>query len=146
MLTASGYPGMKIMQFAFRQPGIGQLSAPHLPPQQCGVHRHPRQRDHRGLAQQRQCRGCCLRLPVPALHSRKTLTEGMICACLASVSDTAIIPLADWLHLGSEARINTPSTQGANWQLAADAVPCPQHWPGTSPQLTTLYERVPEKR
>ena len=39
----------------------------------------------------------------------------MICACLASVSDTAIIPLADWLHLGSEARINTPSTQGANW-------------------------------
>ncbi len=27
-----------------------------------------------------------------------------------------MIPLADWLHLGSEARINTPSTQGSNWQ------------------------------
>ena len=33
------------------------------------------------------------------------LTDAMICACLASVSDMAVIPLADWLHLGSEARI-----------------------------------------
>ena len=52
-----------------RQPGVGQLPAPHLPPQQCGVHRHPRQCDHRGLAQQRQCRGRGLCLPVPALHT-----------------------------------------------------------------------------
>ena len=37
-------------------------------------------------------------------------------AALGSVADRAIIPMADWLHLGAEARINTPSTQGANWQ------------------------------
>ena len=47
------------------------------------------------------------------------LTEAMICACLASVSDTAVIPLADWLHLGSEARINTP--QHPRLQLAVAA-------------------------
>mgnify|MGYP000308508784 CR=1 FL=1 len=41
MLAESGYPGMKIMQLP-RQPGVGQLPAPHLPPQQCGVYRHPR--------------------------------------------------------------------------------------------------------
>ena len=40
----------------------------------------------------------------------------MIAACLSCVSDMAIVPMADWLHLGAEARINTPSTQGANWQ------------------------------
>lgn len=34
---------------------------------------------------------------------------------MASVSDTAIIPLQDYLGLGSEARINIPSTLGGNW-------------------------------
>ena len=75
----------------------------------------------------------------------ETLTEGMICACLSSVSDTAIIPLADWLHLGSEARINTPSTQGANWRWRLTQ-PLPAALAGHIAALTTLYERVPEKR
>ena len=30
MLSASGYPGMKIMQFAFDSREVGQLPAPHL--------------------------------------------------------------------------------------------------------------------
>jgi 4-alpha-glucanotransferase len=55
------------------------------------------------------------------------LTESMICACLSCVSDMAVIPLADWLHLDAEARINTPSTQGANWQWRLPAAhPGPQ--------------------
>ena len=37
-------------------------------------------------------------------------------AALASVADTAIIPVQDYLGLGSEARINTPSTLGENWK------------------------------
>ena len=32
-----------------------------------------------------------------------------------SVADTAIIPMQDYLNLGDEARINTPSTLGGNW-------------------------------
>ena len=69
------------------------------------------------------------------------LTEAMICACLASVSDTAVIPLADWLHLGSEARINTPSTQGSNWQWRLTC-PLPEALAGHIAQLTMLYERA----
>ena len=37
-------------------------------------------------------------------------------AAIASVADTAIIPMQDYLRLGSEARIKTPSTLGENWQ------------------------------
>ena len=66
------------------------------------------------------------------------LTEAMICACLASVSDTAVIPLADWLHLGSEARINTPSTQGSNWQWRLTC-PLPEALAGHIAQLTFFY-------
>ena len=82
------------------------------------------------------------------------LTEAMICACLASVSDTAVIPLADWLHLGAEARINTPSTQGANWQWRLCAgfnlhglrlgEPLPASLASHIAELTALYERAPQ--
>ena len=33
-----------------------------------------------------------------------------------SVAKYCIIPIQDYLKLGKEARINTPSTQGGNWQ------------------------------
>ncbi len=40
----------------------------------------------------------------------------MIRALLASVADTAIVPVQDVLGLGSEARMNTPATTGRNWR------------------------------
>ncbi len=40
----------------------------------------------------------------------------MIRALLASVADTAIVPLQDVLGLGSEARMNVPATVGRNWR------------------------------
>ncbi|MDD7152845.1 MAG: 4-alpha-glucanotransferase, partial [Faecalibacterium prausnitzii] len=55
----------------------------------------------------------------------------------------AVIPLADWLHLGSEARINTPSTQGANWQWRL-SVPLSSELCTRIAELTALYERVPQ--
>ncbi len=66
----------------------------------------------------------------------------MICACLGSVSDMAIIPLADWLHLGPEARINTPSTPCANWQWRLGTALSPELSEHIA-SLTELYERVP---
>ena len=35
---------------------------------------------------------------------------------LGSVADLAVIPLQDYLCLGTEARINMPSTLGDNWK------------------------------
>jgi 4-alpha-glucanotransferase len=45
---------------------------------------------------------------------------------LSSVADTAILPMQDILGLGSEARMNRPSTIGNNWKwrmLADDLKP-----------------------
>ena len=39
----------------------------------------------------------------------------LIRAAQASVSELAVIPMQDYLELGSKARINTPSTLGGNW-------------------------------
>ena len=47
--------------------------------------------------------------------SPKKINWDMIRLALSSVADTAIIPMQDYLGLGSGGRINTPSTLGNNW-------------------------------
>ena len=141
MLAASGYPGMKIMQFAFdsREPGnylpytYTRNSVVYT-----GTHDNVTTEGWRATASPEDVHYACRYLRC----TPKDLTEAMIAACLSCVSDMAIIPMADWLHLGAEARINTPSTQGSNWQ-----------WRLTTPltsllaehiaDLTTLYDRAP---
>jgi 4-alpha-glucanotransferase len=56
-------------------------------------------------------------------HARRYLaTDGsemnwvLVRALLASVADTAIVPLQDVLGLGSEARMNRPATASGNWR------------------------------
>ena len=48
-------------------------------------------------------------------HTSGSKTDSLIKATLATVADTAIIPMQDYLNLGSEARFNIPSTLGGNW-------------------------------
>ena len=40
----------------------------------------------------------------------------MIRLAMSSVADLAVVPMQDYLCLGSEARMNTPSTLGDNWK------------------------------
>ena len=49
-------------------------------------------------------------------HGEEEMNWVMIRALLASVADTAIVPLQDVLGLGSEARMNRPATLGGNWR------------------------------
>ena len=141
MLAASGYPGMKIMQFAFDSRESGNY-LPYTYTRNSvvytGTHDNVTTEGWRKNASPEDVAYACRYLRcVP-----EDLTEAMICACLSSVSDMAIIPLADWLHLGEDARINTPSTSGSNWQ-----------WRLTKPlsidlsrhiaALTVLYDRAP---
>ena len=44
----------------------------------------------------------------------------MIRCAHASVADTSVITMQDILGLGSEARMNTPSTTGGNWVWRMD--------------------------
>lgn len=143
MLAASGYPGMKIIQFAFdsREPGnylpytYTANSAAYT-----GTHDNITTEGWIKNASAADVAYACRYLRC----TPETLTESMICACLGCVSDMAVIPLADWLHLGAEARINAPSTQGGNWRWRLDAPLTPElaaHIAG----LTELYGRVPEK-
>ena len=141
MLAASGYPGMKIMQFAFdhREPGnYLPYTYPANSVVYTGTHDNVTTEGWQHTAAPEDVAYACRYLRC----TPGTLTEAMISACLASASDMAIIPFADWLHLGAEARINTPSTQGANWQWRL-AQPLPDGLDGHIAELTRLYDRAP---
>ncbi len=65
----------------------------------------------------------------------------MIRAALASVSNLAVIPMADWLDLPASARINTPSTTGDNWQWRMDDDAASAALADKIAQTTHLYGR-----
>jgi 4-alpha-glucanotransferase len=69
----------------------------------------------------------------------------MIRACLASVANTAIIPMQDLLGLGSGARMNRPGAHSGNWEWRVSASALTQELSDRLAQLTRTYERSPRR-
>lgn len=114
LLRYSGYPGMKILQFAFDS----REESDYLPHNYTrhsvvytGTHDNTTTEDWQQSAAPADV---AMAREYFNLEKRQSLTDAMIYAALGSVADTAIIPIGDWLHLGAEGRINTPSTLGGN--------------------------------
>lgn len=116
LVKKSGYPGMKVLQFAFDSREESDY-LPHNYDKNCVVYTgthdndttvgwfHSFNKNDRAFAKR-----------YLNIKSTKEVQWEFIRAALASVADTAIIPLQDYLGLGSEARINQPSTLGMNWK------------------------------
>ncbi|HAG66542.1 MAG TPA: 4-alpha-glucanotransferase, partial [Ruthenibacterium lactatiformans] len=115
LLRASGFPGMKVLQFAFDSREESDY-LPHNYTQNSvvytGTHDNTTTADWELSAPAGDVAFARRYLDV---EGDADFTRRFIRAALASVSDTAVIPMPDWLGLGAEARINTPSTLGGNW-------------------------------
>jgi len=133
LLADFGYPGMKILQFAFDEDALrasfgerastGERRAswrnPFLPHNYTrhfvaytGSHDNDTARGWYENATPAQRQWALAYLDcAPA-----GFAWSLIRAVLASVADTAIVPLQDILELGSEARMNLPGTVGTNWK------------------------------
>ena len=124
--TAFDLPGMRILQFAFGDDAEADDYLPHnyIPPLR-RLHRHARQRHHRRLVHRptgrhrrraRAGRGRAgVRPPRTSARPASEIHWDLIRLALASVADTAIVPLQDVLGLGSEARMNVPGRAEGNW-------------------------------
>ena len=141
LLAYTGYPGMKLLQFALDSDGG---YTPHQYPRSCVV--YPGTHDNDTIlgwldalpSQNREFVHRYFRL-----SEEEGLHWGIIRSAWATVADLAVIPLQDLLGLGSESRINIPSTLGCNWK-----------WRLLPGQLTSelarfvradlaLYQRIP---
>jgi len=63
-------------------------------------------------------------------------------AVLASVADTAIVPLQDLLGLGTEARMNLPNSTEGNWAWRYDSGQLSDEIAARLKKLTELYGRI----
>ena len=120
MLRDTGYPGMKVLQFAFDSREESDYM-PHNYDKNCvvytGTHDNTTTFSWWKSELPRKDKEVALRyldLPTIFLTNRK-LTWQLIVFAERSVADLCIIPAWDFLMLDKEARINTPSTLGNNW-------------------------------
>ena len=69
----------------------------------------------------------------------------MIRALMASVADTAIVPLQDVLGLGAEARMNTPGKAEGNWQWRYKPEQLDPNLSARLKEMVVVYGRTPVK-
>ncbi len=80
-----------------------------------------------------------------AKTAKKDLPWDFVRLAMASVADLAVIPMQDYLCLGSEARINTPSTLGQNWKWRLLPGQIDDRLLERIREMTKLYGRLPKE-
>ena len=112
-----GMPGMRILQFGFAERG-GHVYLPHryVPNSVAYTGTHDNNTtlgwwlDDANDTERANAQVYLHKINHPA-----EINWAMIKAAASSVSNLCIFPLQDILHLGSEARMNTPAAAGGNW-------------------------------
>lgn len=138
----SGYPGMKILEFAF-DPREPSNYLPHRLERNCicysGTH------DNETLAQWLAGQGedvieyACEYLGV---SDRRELHWAILRAGMRSVADTFIAQMQDYLELGAEGRMNEPGTcDGSNWTWRVEESMLTPALAKKLARMAKLYER-----
>ena len=121
LVEESGYPNMKVIEFAFDERDTGNASdyLPHNYPRNCVVYTgtHDNETllswlDDITPGERRQVREYLNNFK----DSGKELCDDLICLVMQSVANLCIIPMQDYLGLDNSARMNQPSTLGKNWK------------------------------
>ena len=140
LLEGSGYPGMKVLQFAFDRREAGDYlphNYLHNSVVYTGTHDNTTT-----VAWETEAHPEDVARARAYLHTAdEPLVESFIRAALASVSNTAIVPIQDWLGLGGEARMNVPSRPWGNWQWRVEQSALTPQLAGRIAALTELYGR-----
>ena len=147
MVADSGFPGMKVLEFAFdsREPSD---DLPHNYTKNCVVYTGTH--DNETLAGwYRKLDAKDKRFALKYLGAKKLDNKEAVWAiirmALASVADTCIIPIQDYLCLGNEARINQPSTLGGNWMWRLKKEDIDNRLLKEIREMSELYGRVPKE-
>lgn len=118
LVKDTGFPGMKVLEFAFDSREESDY-LPHNYTTNCVV--------YTGTHDNNTIRGwyeemgeADRQLSVDYMNNAHTPSDEIhwdfVRLALSSVAKLAVIPVQDYLGLGGEARINTPSTLGENWR------------------------------
>lgn len=117
LLKSSGYPGMKVLEFAFDGGGESVYLPHNFKDKNCVVYTGTH--DNETLngwvkSQNRESLKFCREYL--GVKRNKDIPPAMLRLAWSSIADTAIAQMQDFLELDNSARMNTPSTLGGNWE------------------------------
>ena len=145
---ALGFPGMKILQFAFDS----DMTNPYLPhnykTSNCVVYTGTHDNDTTvGWYLGEKCTpGARAALNRYANSNGNDIARDMVRIAMASVADLATIPLQDLLGFGSDCRMNTPSTIKNNWRWRCAPGFLNTELSARLKEETEFYNRLPGKK
>lgn len=141
LLKESGYPGMKVLQFAFdsREPSD---YLPHTYDKNCVVYTGTHDNDTAGgwFASAKKD-DVDYAVEYLNLTAEAGYVWGLIRSAFASVGNLAVAQMQDFLELGSEARMNVPSTLGNNWEWRVRSESLTDELAERIGKMTKLYGR-----
>ena len=116
MLEESGYPGMKVLQFAFYENSdSAYLAQNHVKNSVVYTGTHDNQTTL-GWYQTLTKKDRDFLEEYTGITSWKNVCSVMIRFAMMSVCDTCVVPMQDYLELNDSARINEPGSLGNNWK------------------------------
>ena len=121
LLEETGFPGMKVLQFAFdRRDDSGVEYLPHNYVEHCVAYTGTHDNDTiLGWFNEANEEDTSFAKEYLHIENEEEMNWDMMDAVWGSKAELAIVTAQDLLGLGSEARMNEPSTVGKNWQWRA---------------------------
>ncbi len=142
----SGFPGMKVLQFAF-DPKEPSNYLPHTYTQNsvCYTGTHDNLTMQQWFAEA-EPEAVAFAREYMHLDENEGYVWGTIRTAFASVSDTVIVPIQDFLSFGAESRMNFPGTlSDCNWTWRAKCAKIYGTMANRILSLTRLYGRLEEE-
>ena len=147
LVRDSGFPGMKVLEFAFdsRDTGSANDYLPHNYNENCvaytGTH------DNETIVSwfdtiQKEERQAARDYLSDQHTPKKYLYKSFIALVMRSTAKSCIIPMQDWLGLDNSARMNKPSTVGINWRWRVSAESLSEELQTEILQTTKRYGRM----
>ena len=145
LLKDSEFPGMKVLEFAFdsREPSD---YLPHTYTSHCvcyvGTHDNETVMAWKDAAAPEDIE---MAVKYLGLNEEEGFHWGVIRGGMSSVADLFVTQMQDFLALGAEARMNTPSTLGTNWQWRLTEGQITETLTSKIADMTRLYGRSSKK-
>ena len=116
LLKFTGFPGMKILQFAFDETAESSY-LPHNIEKNCVVYTGTHDNDTAiGFMEDGPENQVKFMKKYLQISDNDSFNWSLIKSAMATAGDTVILQMQDFLGLDNSARINTPSTSNGNWQ------------------------------
>lgn len=147
LVKDSGYPNMRVLEFAFDERDTGNASdyLPHNYPRNCVVYTGTHDNEtllswfqnitpnERKMVRKYLCNFS---------SSVEDVRKNLICLAMGSVADLCVIPVQDYLGLDDRARTNKPSTIGKNWKWRLEKGQLGERLKKEMLELAKVYGRI----